>query len=209
MLLLAALAIACSSQPEQEAVDLGDPEIGRTRLAADELPPVPPYPQSRNGRLVTQSAGDHEIQGEWSAQAGLCDDAGIMEIYAGPPGYSTALFIRMPEGDRIGEYPIAAAATPFPSAPAALVAVQIFEDPDAYGFQGYHGLLELSEWGDEVSGRFASTLREVSIDVLTHYVGTFEGIPVKPLPQAYCDALRDSTLAPHPTESSEPSSDER
>jgi hypothetical protein len=118
-----------------------------------------------------------------------------MEIYAGSIGNGTALLIRLPEGDPVGDYPIVAAAREFPDPPVALVAVQVFDDPDAYGFQAYHGLLELTEVGEAVSGRFTSTLREIGIDLLTHYVGVFESIPVTPLPPEYCRVLQDSTFS--------------
>ncbi len=156
---------------------------------------MPSYPLARRGRLVTQSAGDYDIHGAWQTQAGLCEQIGIMEIYAGAAGFGTALLLRMSEGDPVGEYPVVAAAADFPAAPAALIAVQVFEDPEAFGFQAYDGVLELTKLGDEVSGRFRSTLREISIDVLTQYVGVFESIPVAPLAHDYCQALHDSTLA--------------
>ena len=119
-----------------------------------------------------------------------------MEIYAGPPGLGTALLVRMPEGDPLGTYPVVAADADFPAAPVALIAVQAFQSPDAFGFQAYAGELELSAFGDRVSGRFTSTLREISIDMLTHYVGVFEGLSIEPLPADYCQSVQDFTLVP-------------
>jgi hypothetical protein len=119
----------------------------------------------------------------------------MLELYAGPPGFGTAVLVRMPHENRVGEYPVVAAATDFPDAPAALIAVQIFDEPDALGFQAYDGTLQLTEFGDEVSGRFTSTLREINVDILTHYLGVFENIPVTSLAEDYCQALQDSTLA--------------
>ena len=196
VLLLAVLAVACGGQIAQESEEPSDTDAGGTRLTVEELPPMPPYPAARSGRLVTQSAGGYDIHGAWRTQAGLCDTIGIMEIYAGQPGLGTALVLRIPEGDPIGDYPVVAAAADLPAAPAALIAVQVFEDPEALGFQAYHGLLELTELDEKVSGRFTATLREIGQDLLTHYVGVFERIQVEPLGADYCRALRDSTLAP-------------
>ncbi len=190
-----ALALACGGESAQEADAPPDPNAVAARLTVEELPSMPSYPTARPGRLVTLSAGDYDIHGMWRTNAGLCDQLGIMEIYAGPTGNGTALLIRLPEGDPVGEYPIVAAAREFPDPPVALVAVQVFDNPDAYGFQAYHGLLEITEMGDDVSGRFTSTLREISIDLLTHYVGVFENIPVTPLPAEYCRVLQDSTFS--------------
>lgn len=192
---IAALALACGGQPELLNDIQREPDTRRTLLTVEELPPMPSYPTPRRGRLVTQSAGDHDIHGAWEGHAGLCEEIGIMEIYAGPPGLGTALLLRMPEGNPLGIYPVVAADADFPDVPAALIAVQVFQDPEAFGFQAFTGQLELSEFGDKVSGRFASTLREISIDMLTHYVGVFDGIPVEPLSTDYCQVVRDSTLA--------------
>jgi hypothetical protein len=189
---LLAVVLACGAGQEQQEQDTSEPKLGRTRLTVEELPPMPPYPPARRGRLVAQSAGDHDITGSWRTTAGLCDQEGTLEIYAGPQGFSTALLLYLPEEDRVGEYPVVAASAAPPDAPAALIAVQAFADPDAYGFQAYHGLLELTEFGEKVSGRFTSTLREISTDILTHYVGVFQGISLEPLPADYCRVLEDS-----------------
>jgi hypothetical protein len=106
------------------------------------------------------------------------------------------MLIRIPETDTLGEYPIVAATEELPAAPAALVAVQVFDEPDALGFQAYTGLLELTEFGNgELSGRFESTVREISTDILTHYVGVFERIALEPLTDEYCKAVADSAVA--------------
>jgi hypothetical protein len=122
-------------------------------------------------------------------------------MYAGPPGFGTAVFLRMPEGDQIGDYPVVAAAEEFPEAPAALIAVQVFNEPDAFGFQAYHGSFELTELGEEASGHFACTLREISIDILAHFVGVFEDIPVRHLDAEYCQTLADSAFTSDSTSS--------
>jgi hypothetical protein len=115
-------------------------------------------------------------------------------MFAGPSGFGTALLLRMPDEDRVGQYPVVPAAATFPAAPAALIAVQVFAEPDAFGFQAYHGLLELTELGERLSGRFTSTLREVNVDLLAHFVGVFQDIPVTRLEEDYCQVLADSTL---------------
>ena len=195
---LAMLALACGQAPDAQDDGPRDPDAGRTRHTIDELPPRPPFPESRNGRLVAVSAGDYEIQGAWRTRAGVCEEIGIVEMYAGRPDSGTAIVLRLPDDEALGEYPVVAAAAEFPPAPAALIAVQVFDPPDALGFQAYHGMLELLEFGDRLSGRFAATLRDVSLDILTHYVGVFANIPVESLAADYCESLRNSTF---PTES--------
>jgi len=156
---LAALAVACAGQPEasDESQRTPDPEMRMSTV--EELPPRPPYPNARRGLLVTRSAGDYDLEGVWQASAGVCEETGIMEIYAGPAGFGIALLLRMPDGDPVGRYPVIAAAVDLPDPPAALIAVQAFLEQDAYGFQAYDGELELSEFGNRVGGRFTTTLR--------------------------------------------------
>jgi hypothetical protein len=204
LVLLAALFLACGEQPKllNEIPRVSDTDS--TRMTVEELPPMPPYPRARGGRLVTVSAGDYDIHGSWETTAGLCGDLGVLEMYAGPSGLGTALILQMPEDDVLGEYPVVAATAVFPSAPAALLAVQVFDEPEAFGFQAYDGQLELTEMGEVVSGRFAMTLREINMDVLTHYVGVFENIPIEPLTDEYCAMLRDSTVVPISSQARDP-----
>lgn len=193
-ILAAATLAACESQPELMNEIDPEPDTRRILLTFDELPPMPEYPEPHGGRLATVSAGDRDIRGEWRMNAGICREIGLVEMYAGPSGLRTALVLRLPEGDAIGTYPVVAADADFPTAPAALIAVQVYDEPDAFGFQAYSGELEITEFGDRLSGRFASTLREIRIDMLTHYAGTFEDIRIETLAADYCAEVGDSTF---------------
>ena len=189
------LVLACSGQAPPDEARIDDDTVS-TLLTVEELHLMPSYPEADRGRLVTVSAGDHDLHGTWEVRAGLCEEIGIMEIYAGPSGLGTALLLRMPEGDPLGLYPVVAADVNFPDAPVALIAVQEFSEPEAYGFQAFTGELELTTYGERVGGRFTSTLREIGIDLFTHFVGVFEDISIDPLSVDYCQAMQDSTLAP-------------
>jgi hypothetical protein len=193
---LAGLMMACGGQGAQPDDAGFDYESVETRLTVEQLPPMPPFPEARAGRLVTVTAGDYDISGVWEVDAGFCAEIGVLEIYAGPSGLRTAILLHVTEGASLGTYPVVAAALDLPDAPAALIAVQVFEDPEAFGFQAFSGELELSDFGAEVSGRFNVTLREIGMDLFTHFAGVFEEIGVDPLSPDYCRVLRDSTVAP-------------
>jgi hypothetical protein len=193
---LVGLVLACGGQAEPLEDMEVDSDSSRTLLTVEELPPMPAYPEARRGRLVTVSAGDFELGGVWEVEAGLCEEIGIIEIYAGPPGFRTALVLRIPEGDPRGRYPVEAPGRDFPDAPGALLAVQVFDEPEAYGFQAFFGELELWVLGERISGRFTTTLREIGVDMFTHFVGVFEAVSIAPLPADYCQAMLDSTVAP-------------
>lgn len=184
----------CGGQGESEQEAPVDPVELTTPSEVDELPPRPDYPRSRRGHLVTATAGDYVIEGSWRASAGFCEDIGVVEMYAGPQGTGVGLVMHIPESDPLGNYPVVAADVDFPEAPAALIAVQVFDDPDAYGFQAYTGELELTEIGESVSGRFATTMREIRTDMLTHFVGVFDDIALEALADDYCAVVRDSTI---------------
>jgi hypothetical protein len=193
---IAGLMMACGGQGAQSD-DAGiDYDTVGTLLTIEQLPPMPPFPKARGGRLVTVTVGDYDLSGVWEIDAGFCGEIGVLEIYAGPSGLRTAILLHVPEGDSLGTYPVVAAALDFPDAPAALIAVQVFENPEAFGFQAFSGELELSDFGARVSGRFHVTLREIGMDLFTHFVGVFEEILVDPLSPDYCRVLKDSTVAP-------------
>ncbi len=193
---LAGLMMACGGQGAQSD-DAGiDYDTVGTRLTVEQLPPMPPFPEARGGRLVTVTAGDYDLSGVWEIDAGFCGEIGVLEIYAGPSGLRTAILLHVTEGDSLGTYPVVAAALDFPDAPASLIAVQVFENPEAFGFQAFSGELELSDFGARVSGRFNVTLREIGMDLFTRFVGVFEDIMIDQLSPDYCRVLRDSTVAP-------------
>jgi len=193
---LAALMMACGGQGAQSDDARIDYDTVNTLLTVEQHPPMPPFPEARGGRLVTMTAGDYDLNGVWEVEVGLCGEIGILEIYAGPSGLRTAILLHIPKGDSLGTYPVVAAALDFPDAPAALIAVQVYKDSEAFGFQAFSGELELSDFGARVSGRFNVTLREIGMDLFTHFVGVFEDILVNPLSPDYCRVLRDSTVAP-------------
>lgn len=189
-------AVLCCGQTEGTDDDPPAPAIAITSSDAEDLPPMPSIPDAERGHLVAVSAGDYPINGSWEAQAGRCSEIGILEMYAGPSGLGTGMLVRISPGDPVGTYPVHVPSFDLPDPPAVLVAVQAFNDPEAFGFQAYEGQLELTVLGETVSGRFETTLREISTDMLAHYVGIFEDVPVAPLLPEYCQRLRDSIVGP-------------
>jgi len=158
--------------------------------------PMPAYPEARRGRLVSVSAGEIELSGSWVGQAGVCDEAGFMQILAEVPGRGTLILLQMPD-DRLVSYPVMIVDAGLPPAPAAQVGVQVLEDRGTYAFQASEGEVHLdSIENGEVSGRFATTLREISSDERVRYAGVFSRIPLTPHPQEYCDQLTAALSPP-------------
>ncbi len=202
------VTLACGGEPQQERDTTFEDPDGVARLTIEELPERPEYPELRSGYLVSVSAGDHEIAGSWKATAVYCEQPGVLEIYAGPQGFRTAVVIRTNSSGLLGSYTIESSVETAPEPPIAFVGVQIFDQPVAFGFQAFDGELEITETGQKVSGRFASTLREIREDIYTHYVGVFKAVDVEMGDDEYCSTFpevmaTDSTLADQETDTTE------
>ena len=60
-----------------------------------------------------------------------------------------------------------------------------------HSYEAYAGSLELSEFDEMVSGRFAVTMRDFQSDVAIKYAGVFHELPLAPFPDAYCREYRE------------------
>jgi len=159
-----------------------------------DLPPMPDYPAGERGRLSVVSAGWQPFSGSWPADAGLCAERGVLELYGGEVGTGIAILVRFKGALAPDTFPVVVVDSLLPDAPAARIGAQLFREPEAFGFQAFSGDLEITEADGEVSGRFASTMREVRLGGLSHYVGTFEAIPVDTLAAEYCGDLASLIL---------------
>ena len=201
----ACLLLACG-EAQDEAVQSEETLPDSAAQAAEPEPvpfdsiPMPAYPEARRGRLVAVSAGTIELSGSWAGQAGICDEAGFMQILAEIPGRGTLILLQMPADDRLVAYPIKIVDSGLPPAPAAQVGVQILEEGGTYGFQAAEGEVYLDSISNgEVSGRIATTLREITSDERVRYAGVFSRIPLTPHPPEYCDQLTAALSPPDST----------
>ena len=190
--LMVALAAACGGEPELVRDTYQPSDSDRVLLTLAQLPSMPAYPGGRRGRLVVASAGDQEINGAFEAWAGLCETPRLLEIYATVPGTGTAILVHLPEGDPIGSYPVVPAQSGVHEIRTAQIGVQLFQEPEAYGFQALNGDFELTYLGEYASGRFAVTLQEIDHGILSRYVGVVEHAPVEVQPAEYCQKVREA-----------------
>jgi len=184
---LAACSPAVESEPTEGSVREDEP--GTRRLTLEELPPMPGYPDSQDGKLVVITDGDFPINQAWEAEAGFCDGGVLLELYAESNSSGTVIVLQHPDSDVIGEYAVVLADSVNPAERAARIAVQVFAGREAFGFQAIMGSLEVTEVGDRISGRFTATLRELDGGVLTRYVGVFRNVRVNLLAEDYCREL--------------------
>jgi hypothetical protein len=151
---------------------------------------MPDYPHASDGQLVVVSDGDFILDGKRRAVAGLCPEQRILELYAEDEAGGTAVMAQFPQGVAVGDYPIVLPDSAAVDERSARIGVQVFEERDAFGFQAFIGTLEVLSLGKRLSGRFASTVRDLQTDILTRYVGVFTDIPVETFDQDYCNTLR-------------------
>jgi hypothetical protein len=194
--LIGGTTIACSSGADPDA-EVPEEEVRvRTRLTMEELPPMPEYPNTSPGKLTVVGAGDKAINHAWEAEAGSCASVSLIELYAEDATSGSAIVLQYPDGDPLGVYPIVPADSVLIDDRAARVGVQLFDEDQAVGFQAIQGTLEVLSVGEEISGRFTATIREVQSDVLARYVGAFQDVEMAELSADYCNSLRPEVVPP-------------
>ena len=199
--ILAVAVAACGGDAEPDAVPPVLVGNGRAQATLADLPSMPTHPSGQSGQLTVTSAGDYVIEGAWEARAGVCEQLGFLELYAGVPDTGTLIVLRFGDGDPLDRYPVGVADLQLPDPPAARIGVQLLGGEDALGFQAIEGELEVSSFGGDLSGRFATTLQEIRSGILTRYVGVFDRVPVEPLSAEYCRDMIDSTESEGESES--------
>jgi len=190
---LLALCVLSGCEGKRPRAASRGPDSAATPLPPDSLPPMPKYPEPGRGRLAALSAGaERPIQGEWPAEAGICEQPPMLQVVSQVPGTGTIVLLALPEGNRVTSYPVALVGTGLPTPPAAQVGVQMFAGGMPAAYQASDGAVEIYAFEKTVSGRFGVTLRHISTNQKIRYAGAFKGIPLKALDQTHC-ALADST----------------
>lgn len=194
LVVTAAFFLACGGEtvPEDEEIVIPD---RRNRLTLEQLPAMPEYPVAEQGHLVAVSSGDFTMDGSWPAHVGVCEPAGPLELYTDDLRQGTAVVLHFVEHRVEGSYSVLLPDSAIGQERVAHIGVQLYRDNQAFGFRAIEGQLEVTDFGNHVSGRFATTIRETQNDILTRYVGVFTGIPVERLTIDYCLYLRADTLA--------------
>lgn len=183
--------------PSDEALPDNTVEANEPEPIPFDSIPMPEYPEPRRGRLVAVSAGTVELSGSWQGQAGVCDETGFMQILAEVPGRGTLILLQMTPDDRLVAYPVTIVDVGLPPAPAAQVGVQVLEEGGTYAFQAAEGEVYLDSIANgEVTGRVATTLREVTSDERVRYAAVFSRIPLTPHTKEYCDQVTAALSPP-------------
>jgi hypothetical protein len=194
VVVLAVLFVACGQETVPEDEEIVIPER-RNRLTLEQLPAMPEYPVAEEGRLVAVSSGDFTMDGSWPAHVGVCEPAGPLEMYTDDLRQGTAVVLHFVEHRVEGTYSVLSPDSAVGQERVAHIGVQLYRDRQAFGFRAIEGQLEVSDFGDHLSGRFATTIRETQNEILTRYVGVFSEIAVERLTIDYCLSLRTDTLA--------------
>ncbi|KPJ96653.1 MAG: hypothetical protein AMS18_00525 [Gemmatimonas sp. SG8_17] len=194
LVVTAAFLLACGEETVPEAEEIVIPDR-RNRLTLEQLPAMPEYPVAEQGHLVAVSSGDFIMDGSWPAYVGVCEPAGPLELYTDDLRQGTAVVLHFVGGRVEGTYSVLLPDSAIGQERVAHIGVQLYRENQAFGFRAIEGQLEVADFGNHVSGRFATTIRETQTEILTRYVGVFMEIAVERLTTDYCLSLRADTLA--------------
>ncbi len=184
------VAAACRAEVPVEEMSVLDTTQAEAR-SVEELPPQPEIPVARRGHLSATSAGNFRLNGQWRAEADVCESRAVLELFGGVRGMRTLLVIHFnTERGWDGRYSFTLPdSTALPEPPVARLAVQVFQDAEAMGFQAIEGEVDLTTTDGSVSGSFEAILRESQSHLLVWYVGSFDRIHAIPADRAHCDQL--------------------
>ena len=167
-------------------------------LAGDDEAPLvmPDYPEPVRGHLVTRSDGHRpaarEIEGEWRARAGSCEDPLAVHLLASGEGVGALLVIyRVPGGDSLLAYPVVPVDSTVPEPPAVRVGVQRLRSRLGDSFQAFDGTVDLTQLDRRVSGQFQLHLVNIDTRDTVLYAGVFSEVRVRPWPSLQCGTLEE------------------
>ncbi len=191
------ILLGCGESREEDR-EVAPPAVAEedSTAVADSLT-MPDLPEARRGFLIARGAGPYELDGDWEAQTGACDEPPLLEVVGRTPGMGVLVLLQLPPaGERVTNYPVTIVEEGAPAAPASQIAVQLLEGSTGRAFQGLEGSIDVYRFDDRVSGQFAVTLREIASDDLQKYAGVFHEIPVAPLPEEQCAQFKAALEVP-------------
>jgi hypothetical protein len=157
---------------------------------------MPDFPAATAGAIRLVSSGPDDLAGRLAANAGLCDDPGVLLVQSEQQGFGVLIVLALPAPSaRVGRYPVTYSVSgpaTLPNPPAAQIALQRVTARALLGFQALEGNVEIYGLGTRVSGRFQVTVREINADRMNRLAGSFSEIPVQRQPASYCAQLARS-----------------
>jgi hypothetical protein len=166
--------------------------------ADTSLPPMPDVPRRRSGSLVLVAVGALDTTLTWPYKGGRCARPPMLFMLPSELGQSGAsVLLELPAGDFAVDYPIRLAdSAGIPEPPAAMVALQFFQEQTADAYQATDGVVTLSHLDEtRASGTFQVTVRHIVTNRLARVAGAFHEVEVEALPPDYCataQAAQDS-----------------
>ena len=185
-----AIIVGCvASEPVE-----GDPVDENVKEEIDLVDlTMPEYPAPRAGRLVAQSvaqAPDNQIDGNWPAESGRCQEPTVIQILAGSDSVGVIVFVGpSPDGTIVGEYEVYEGRYNVPDTLAARVGLQLYgQRARARGLSGVGGMVEIQRADSVLAGRFAVRLLDDRFQDTVLMAATFEG-PLRNAPESWCSVF--------------------
>lgn len=153
-----------------------------------DLPDMPNYPRAKSGKLQVVSAGATDLASSVEVTASICENPSMLMLSGGGgESWGYLLLLQVPlEGDKEVVYPVAHVDRGFPVPPASTIAVQRVTAQGAEAYQGLQGFAEITEFSENITGRFEMTVRHINSEEMVQLVGSFKDIEVHEIPPESC-----------------------
>ena len=154
---------------------------------------MPGYGNPQRGLLVTHAAGDTLLETVVDVRVGTCDAAGSLQVLAESETFGVLLVLELPQNaEPIGRHPVSSVGAES-GRPAARVGAQTILGRQWVAYVADSGEVELSELGDQASGRFAVFLSSMMDRQTAMLSAVFQDVPVDTLGEAECRSSEEGS----------------
>jgi hypothetical protein len=197
-----ALLLACGDGSEADGdVEQGAESEAVERPEADTLqqtdtlpPPMPEFPEPREGHLTTAITGDHEFEltGSWEAWAGRCGAGPLVQLVARGQGFGTIVLLTTPDsGSPVGSYEVKPGVRGLPESFEARIGVQEYPERRSYVFDAVEGEVVVDSLSERLYGRLIARLRGRNRSDTVPFAGVFHNIEVRELEDEWCQTHQE------------------
>ncbi len=194
-----ALLLACgggSESAEEDGTSVSDSLDVSEQSMADSLqqtdtlpPPLPEFPEPRDGHFTTAITGEFEfgLTGSWEAWSGRCGDGPLVQLVARGQGFGAIVLITTPDsGSATGSYEVIPGVSGLPEPFQARVGVQEYPERRSYVFDAMEGEVVVDSLSERLYGRLTARLRGRNSRDTVPFAAVFHDIEVRALEDEWC-----------------------
>ena len=180
--------VACSRTEPAQVENLTEEEVLAQDSMLRDTSTILEMEQPTRGELSLFGVGSHDFKGRFRATAGLCEQLRFVELTVRNDSLDTIMLFRLPDSDEsaAGQYVVSSPLEDYFVVGSVRVGFQLIRGRAASVFRGIGGLVELTDWGSQISGTFAATMQEAATDQITKITGQFVDIRVDAADEDEC-----------------------